>query len=88
MYTNSKMFVANNDERRQSSMVVEIPAEAMQPLSKKQAKKPEMLDDIERPLHNVPAIYDKALHRMAVVLAALVLMCLVLAAIVWWRLLA
>lgn len=88
MYTNGKMLVAKKDERRQSSMVEEIPAEAVQPLSKKQVQKPELLDDIERPSPNVPPIYDQTLHRMAVVLAAILLVCLVLAAIVWWRLLA
>lgn len=82
------MFVAKNDERQQSSMVGEVLTKAMPSLSEKRAQQLELLDDIERPLHNVPPIYDKALHRMAVVLAALVLMCLVLAAIAWWRLLA
>lgn len=57
------------------------------PSNPTRAKRVESSEDIERALHIAPTRRDRSLHRVVVVLVALVVMCLMMTAIVWWRLL-
>jgi hypothetical protein len=65
----------------------EVVHDAMPPSSAPPAQQIESPENIRRTLRFAPTHVERTLQRVAVVLAALVVMCLVMAAIVWWRLL-
>jgi len=86
MSTESTKHVAQ-DARPQCSMSKDIDRDATPPSNPTRAKRLETSEDIERALRIAPTRSDRTLRRVVVVLVALVVMCLVMAAIVWWRLL-
>jgi hypothetical protein len=65
----------------------DIAGDAIRPANTTRGKPLETPENIARAVHLAPTRSHRALHRVAAVLVALVVMCLVMAAIVWWRLL-
>ena len=90
MNADSKTYVAQ-DARPQCSTCDgasnDIICDAMPPSNPTRVKRLTTSDDIERALHIAPTRPDGTLRFAVVTLGALVGMCLVMAAIVWWRLL-
>jgi hypothetical protein len=64
-----------------------IPGDAIPPTNTTRLKRFETPEDIARALRVAPTRSDWTLRRVVAVLMALVGMCLVMAAVVWWRLL-
>lgn len=69
------------------SSSVEIAREPTPSLNRTRVKRLERSEEIARALHLAPTRSERTLRRVVVVFVALVVMCLVMAAIVWWRLL-
>ena len=65
----------------------DIICDAVPPSNSTRVKRLTTSDEIERALRIAPSQPDGNLHSAVVVLGALAGMCLVMAAIVWWRLL-
>ena len=65
----------------------DISCDSMPPSNPTRVKRLTTSDEIERALHIAPTRPDGTLRLAVVALGALVGMCLVMAAIVWWRLL-
>jgi len=59
----------------------------MPPLERPCVKRLETSDEIARALHLAPPRTNRALQGMVVALGVLVMVCIFLSAIVWWRLL-
>ena len=59
----------------------------MPPLERTRVKRLETPEEIARALRLAPPRKNSALQSMVVALEVLVIVCIVLAAIVWWRLL-
>ena len=90
MNTESKNYVAKDVRPRGSTCdgsSNDTVRDAMPPSSARQVKQLETSEDIERALHIASSRSDGTLRSAVVVLVALVVVCLVMAAIVWWRLL-
>ena len=90
MNAESKTYVAQNTRPQCSTSdgsSNDIICDAMPPSNPTRVKRLTTSDDIERALHIAPTRPDGTLRFAVVALGALVGMCLVMAAIVWWRLL-
>lgn len=59
----------------------------MPPLERTRVKRLETSEEISRALHLAPARTNRTMQGMVVALGTLVIVCIVLAAVVWWRLL-
>lgn len=90
MNTENKTHVVTDAEPQRSTCEGASDDVVRRPMPSRNGARPKRLetqDEIERALHIASTRYSRTSHRVVVVLVALVVICLVMAAIVWWRLL-